>query len=63
MLLLAQTSPPKTDTVRTTGVATTSQYSEVEMTHNPAYGPLATMVVKGEEQYEEVAPDTGVYSS
>ena len=36
-----------------------SQYNEVEMTHNPAYGPLTTTVVKGEVQYEEVAPTTG----
>ena len=41
---------------------TASQYNEVEMTHNPAYGPVATTVVKGEVQYEEVAPTTGGYS-
>ena len=63
VLWLAQTSPPDTDTVRTAGVATASQYNEVEMTHNPAYGPIATIMAKGEEQYEEVAPASGGYSN
>ena len=44
-------------------MAAASQYNEVELTHNPAYGPVATMVVKGEVQYEEVAPATSGYSN
>ena len=36
-------------------MANPSQYDEVEMTNNPAYGPVAA---KKEPQYEEVAPPT-----
>ena len=50
---IASTSSPETDTVKKAGVTSPSQYTDVEMTHNPAYGPIATL--KGEAQYEEVA--------
>ena len=49
----ARTSSPETDTVKKAGVTSPSQHTDVEMTHNPAYGPIATL--KGEAQYEEVA--------
>ena len=49
----ARTSSPETDTVKKAGVTSPSPHTDVEMTHNPAYGPIATL--KGEAQYEEVA--------
>ena len=49
----ARTSSPETDTVKKAGVTSPSQHTDVVMTHNPAYGPIATL--KGEAQYEEVA--------
>ena len=50
----ARTSSPETDTVKkATSVTSPSQHTDVEMTHNPAYGPIAKL--KGEAQYEEVA--------
>ena len=36
-----------------------SQFSEVEMTYNPAYGPVATTAVDSGALYEEVAHAAG----
>ena len=55
---LAQRPPSSTDTVNNASVTNPSQYDEVEMTQNPAYGPVAATAVKKEPQYEEVAPPT-----
>ena len=57
---LAQRRPPSTDTVKTAGVTNPSQYDEVEMTQNPAYGPVAATK---EPQYEEVAPPTSGWNN
>ena len=60
-LLLAKRPP----SVKTAGVTNPSQYDEVEMTQNPAYGPVAAAATaaKKEPQYEEVAPSTGGWNN
>ena len=57
--LLARSALSNVDKVRTTGVISASQFSEVEMTYNPAYGPVATTAVDSGALYEEVAHAAG----
>ena len=57
--LLARSALSNVDKVRTTGVTGASQFSEVEMTYNPAYGPVATTAVDSGALYEEVAHAAG----
>ena len=63
-----QRAKPSADigTVKIGEMNYTTQYSrdEVEMTRNPAYGPIATTSVKNVEvQYEEVSPPTGGWAN
>ena len=60
---LARRPPSSTDTLNSAGVTNPSQYDEVEMTQNPAYGPVAATVVKKEPQYEVVAPPSGDWNN
>ena len=63
--LLDHRAQPSTDTTAfeagDTNYTTQFDCTEVEMTHNPAYGPVTTAssLKKVEPQYEEVAPPTG----
>ena len=57
--LLARSALSNVDKVGTTGVTSESQFSEVEMTYNPAYGPVATTAVDSGALYEEVAHAAG----
>ena len=59
--LSGERARPNTDTTafKAGDINSTTQFdsTEVEMTHNPAYGPSS--VKKVDPQYDEVAPPTG----
>ena len=50
---LAQRCPSSIDAVKTASLTNPSQFDVVEMTQNPAYGPVAATAVKKDTQYEE----------